>query len=86
MNQTVETYLRIFVDYVQDDWKELLLFAELVINNRIVAATKVSPFFLEHRYHVEPLDIQGQLSDVDIAKSPIQKADVIVRKLKEVQE
>jgi hypothetical protein len=71
MNQTVETYLRMFVDYAQDNWQELLLFAELAINNRIAVATKISPFFLEHGYYAEPLDIQSQLSDEDVVKSPI---------------
>jgi hypothetical protein len=86
MNQTVETYLRMFVDYAQDDWEELLPLAELAINNRPAAATKVSPFFLEHGYHAEPLDIQHDISDEGTALSPIQKADAIVRKLKDVQE
>jgi hypothetical protein len=86
MNQTIETYLRMFVDYAQNNWEELLPFAELAINNRTAAATKVSPFFLEHGYHAEPLDIQHELSDEATPRSPIQKADAIVRKLKEVQE
>jgi Reverse transcriptase (RNA-dependent DNA polymerase)/RNase H-like domain found in reverse transcriptase/Integrase zinc binding domain/Chromo (CHRromatin Organisation MOdifier) domain len=86
MNQTVETYLRMFVNYAQDDWEELLPYAELAINNRTATATKVSPFFLEHGYHAEPLDINESLSDEGNPLSPIQKADSIVRKLKEVQE
>ena len=86
MNQTVETYLRMFVNYTQDNWEDLLPFAELAVNNRTAAATKVSPFFLEHGYHAEPLDIQHELSDEGTSMSPIQKADALVRKLKEVHE
>jgi Integrase zinc binding domain/Chromo (CHRromatin Organisation MOdifier) domain len=86
MNQTIETYLRMFVNYAQDNWEELLPLAELAINNRTATATKVSPFFLEHGYHAEPLDIQHNLSYKDDPKSPIQKADAIVQKMKDVRE
>ncbi|RAL59221.1 hypothetical protein DID88_006676 [Monilinia fructigena] len=86
MNQIVETYLRMFVNHTQKDWEELLPLAELAINNRTATATKVSPFFLEHGYHAEPLDIQYDLANQKESFSPIQKADAIVRKLKDVQE
>ena len=55
MNQIVETYLRTFVNGRQDNWADLLLMAELVVNNRDAHSTGVSPFFLSHGYHVEPL-------------------------------
>lgn len=86
MNQTVETYLRMFVDHAQADWEELLPLAELAINNRTAATTKVSPFFLEHGYHAEPLDIAYDTLYEGDALSPIQKADKMVRKLKDVHE
>jgi transposase InsO family protein len=50
-NQTVEQYLRIFIDYHQDDWKEWLALAEFSYNNSTHAATKNSPFFLNHGFH-----------------------------------
>ncbi|HYX50370.1 MAG TPA: hypothetical protein VE843_11545, partial [Ktedonobacteraceae bacterium] len=43
-NQTLEQYLRIFVNYQQDDWDEHLTGAEFAINNVVSAATGVSPF------------------------------------------
>ncbi|KAM4066712.1 reverse transcriptase (RNA-dependent DNA polymerase) [Hirsutella rhossiliensis] len=46
MNQEVEAYLRAYVSYVQDDWGELLPAAQLALNNRESAATKISPFSL----------------------------------------
>ena len=51
MNQTVEQYLRIFIDYHQDDWKEWLALAEFSYNNSMHAATKTTPFFINHGFH-----------------------------------
>jgi hypothetical protein len=44
-NQTLEQYLRIFVNYQQDDWATQLPLAEFVYNNTPHSATGVSPFF-----------------------------------------
>lgn len=57
MNTTIQEYLRAFVDFAQDDWSQSLYIAELAINNRDAASTGVSPFFLMHGYHVEPLGV-----------------------------
>ncbi|KAM4067118.1 integrase core domain-containing protein [Hirsutella rhossiliensis] len=46
MNQEIEAYLRAYVSYVQDDWGDLLPAAQLALNNRESAATKISPFSL----------------------------------------
>ena len=50
-NQTIEQYLRIFVDYLQDDWKEWLPLGEFAINNSVHAATKQTPFFVNYGQH-----------------------------------
>jgi transposase InsO family protein len=86
MNQTVETYLRTFVNYSQDNWADLLPIAELAINNRDAASTGVSPFFLTHGYHVEPLQLTDEPQEVQKALSPVQRADLIVRKLRDAVE
>lgn len=83
MNQEVEKYLRTFTTYAQDDWDEQLPAAELAINNRDSASTQTSPFFLQHGYHVSPLQVHKELHAVRDAKTPVQKADAIVRKLQE---
>ncbi|XP_044716022.1 reverse transcriptase (RNA-dependent DNA polymerase) domain-containing protein [Hirsutella rhossiliensis] len=44
MNQEIEAYLRAYVSYAQDDWGELLPAAQLGLNNREPATTKISPF------------------------------------------
>lgn len=44
VNQDLETFLRIFIDYRQHDWKPLLKFAEFAYNNKAHTATQKSPF------------------------------------------
>lgn len=50
-NQTLETYLRAYVNYQQDDWSDLLPMAEFAYNNAVHSATQVSPFFANYGYH-----------------------------------
>jgi hypothetical protein len=86
MNSTMETYIRTFCDFAQDNWNELLPSAQLAIMGRDAASTGVSPFFLEHGWHVEPLDLQLEPTSYTTPRSPIQRADMIVRKLKEARD
>jgi hypothetical protein len=86
MNQAVEEILCVFVDYAQDNWSTLLPAAELAINNRNAASTGVSPFFLIHGYHVEPLQLAEEPQQSQSARSPVQLADSIVQKLKSAVE
>jgi len=51
MNQTLETYLRIFVNQEQDDWFDLLPLAEFAYNNARQESTRMSPFFANYDYH-----------------------------------
>jgi len=50
-NQTLEQYLRIYCNYQQDNWLELLSLAEFAYNNAPSAITGVSPFFANKGYH-----------------------------------
>jgi len=50
-NQTLEQYLRIYCNYQQDNWSELLPLAEFAYNNASSATTGVSPFFTNKGYH-----------------------------------
>jgi len=43
-NQELEQYLRIFVDYCQEQWPDWLGTAEFAYNNKVNSSTKVSPF------------------------------------------
>ena len=49
MNQELEQYLRIFIDYRQEQWPEWLGTAEFAYNNKVHTGTKVSPFQANHR-------------------------------------
>jgi len=86
INQNVELYIHTFSSYSQDNWVSLLLMTELVINNHDSASTEVSLFFLFHEYHMKPLQLLEKLKPVQSAKSSVQKADQIVRKMKEATE
>src|SRR6202453_3916995 len=50
-NQTLEQYLRIYCNYQQDNWSELLVLAEFAYNNAPSATTGISPFFANKGYH-----------------------------------
>ena len=52
MNQTLEQYLRVYCNYQQDNWSELLPLAEFAYNNALSATTSVSPFFANKEYHL----------------------------------
>jgi len=52
MNQTLEQYLCVYCNYQQDNWSELLPFAEFAYNNALSATTSVSPFFANKGYHL----------------------------------
>ncbi|GAA5865997.1 hypothetical protein JCM1840_003369 [Sporobolomyces johnsonii] len=51
LNQSLEQYLRIFVNYAQDDWEELLPLAAFVHNDTIHSSTKSTPFFANYGFH-----------------------------------
>ena len=44
INQELEQYLRVFIDYRQEQWPDWLGTAEFAYNNKIHTATKISPF------------------------------------------
>lgn len=62
-NQEVEAFLRHYIDYSQGDWGSFLPATQLALNNRAPAATQLSPFFLEHGYHIEPFAIKEDIKE-----------------------
>jgi transposase InsO family protein len=58
INAELEQYLRLFVDWAQDDWVDWLPLAEFAGNNTTSETTGVSPFYANYGFHprmgVEP--------------------------------
>ena len=62
VNQSLETYLRMFTEYRPDDWAQLLSTAEFAYNNAAHESTGLSPFFIEYGWHPRMApDVQGVL-------------------------
>jgi hypothetical protein len=51
VNQTMETYLRIYCNQQQNNWVSLLPMAQMAYNNKKSEATGISPFFATHGRH-----------------------------------
>ncbi len=86
MNQNVELYICTFFNYSQDNWANVLLMTELIINNHNSVFTEVSLFFLFHKYYMKLLQLFKKLRSVWSAKSSVQKANQIVQKIKKATE
>lgn len=50
-NAYLEQYLRLYIDYAQDDWETWLPLAEFSANNATSASTGMTPFFANYGYH-----------------------------------
>ncbi|KAE8826953.1 hypothetical protein HRS9139_08125 [Pyrenophora teres f. teres] len=50
-NQSLETFLRQFVNYAQDDWAAWLPIAEFQANDTVNSSTGMTPFFADLGYH-----------------------------------
>ena len=82
-NQTLEQYLRAYINYQQDDWVEWLRMAEFAYNNSIHASTGVTPFFAMHGFHPRMEDHipEGAELDVPAAKDRIESVLVMRKEL-----
>src|SRR2546430_14556188 len=54
LNQTLEQYLRCYVDQEQDNWVSLLPLAQFAYNSAESSTTKMSPFYANYGYNPEP--------------------------------
>ena len=64
-NQTLEQYLRSYVNYQQDDWVRLLPLAEFAYNNSRHTSTGYSPFYAHAGYNPR-LDVADRVPDREI--------------------
>lgn len=76
-NQTLETYLRHFVGFRQDDWADWLAMAEFTFNNTPNTSTKLSPFFAWQGFHPR--------ANSFTAPSRVPTADAFVELLEDIQ-
>jgi len=56
LNQTIEAYLRAFVNREQDNWVSLLPMAEFAYNNSVTIGNGMTPFFANYGFHPAVLD------------------------------
>jgi hypothetical protein len=80
VNQCLEQYLRCYIDYQQDNWVELLPYAEFSYNNSCHASTNLSPFYANYGFHPSVDHLQHQQS----SNSPAVNAQL--ERIKEAQD
>jgi hypothetical protein len=51
VNQTIETFLRSFVNIQQNNRVELMLLAKFAFNNSVTSAHGMTPFYTNYGYH-----------------------------------
>ena len=51
VNQTLKQYLRVYCNYQQDNWSDLLPLAEFAYNSTPSEMTSISPFYANKGYH-----------------------------------
>ena len=83
-NQEVETYLRTFVTYEQNDWINWIPLAQISINNKPSSSTHISPFFMSHGYDACPLSTSPE--NFHPRGTPAERGWLVVEKLREAHE
>ena len=78
INQEIETYLRSFVNYRQDDWVKWLPMAEFHYNDKAHSANGQTPFFLIYGSHPWKGNLASSLANPSVEK--------FVTELKKVRE
>jgi len=62
LNQTIEVYLRSYVNHKQNDWVSLLPIVEFVCNNSVTAGIKLSPFYTNYRFNPTATNLAAENS------------------------
>jgi hypothetical protein len=86
MNARVAAYLRAFCNWNQLNWKNNLGMAKIAITAREAQSTRMSPFFLQHGYEVDPIQIAVQYGPENQSRGKriqeeYEKAESIVKTL-----
>jgi len=85
-NDTIKTVLRELVSWAQDNWVSVLPLGLSAINGRNAASTGVSPFFLAHGWEQALFDFELEPTTSRRRHSPVQQADILLRKLQETRD
>ena len=78
-NQELEQYLRMFVDYCQEQWPDWLGTAEFAYNNKVNSSTKVLPFMANNSWN-------PRMGFEMRKKGKVMRAEELTAKIKEIQE
>ena len=83
-NSTMEAYLRVFLNFEQNDWARLLPMVELAYNNTKNASTGHTPFELNCSYHPrmlyeEDVDLRSQSKLVDKLSAKLRRLMTVYR-------
>lgn len=77
-NQTIEQYLRHYVNYQQDDWVTYLPMAQFAYNNAIHSTTGETPFFANYGYNPTLLgEPRNQVPTAEDAEDVIRTIDYL---------
>jgi len=79
INQKLEQYLRVFIDHRQGQWPDWLGMVEFVYNNKIYAATKISPFKVNYGQNL-------RMGFERRRKGKYEAAGKFVKRMKRIQE
>ena len=79
VNQEIEQYLRLFINYHQSDWADWLALAKFSYNNKQHSATGFSPFYVNHGQH----PYKG--TEPDFAGSMVPGAAEFVEKMESIR-
>jgi hypothetical protein len=81
VNQTLEQYLRCFVDYPQENWSNLLSTAEFAYNNAFHASTNVTPFQANYGFDPKADNLRLEESNVPSVQTHLENLENIGKHL-----
>jgi hypothetical protein len=69
VHQTLETCLRTFINYDQDNWNGLLPLAKFAYNNSVTQATQLTLFYTNYGYHPKTIWTTSEESNNPASKA-----------------
>ncbi|KAG8874587.1 hypothetical protein FRB97_005797 [Tulasnella sp. 331] len=79
INSLMEQYLRLYINYRQDDWDEWLAIAKFQYNNTVSLSTSVTPFYTDQGRH--PMIVPQMFNETKVPA-----AEKMAMKIKEIGE